>query len=170
MGNDISEVYGVISNLNHPYLETEDLGLAIIKFKNGSFGLIEGTNNVYPKNLEETLYIFGENGTFKAGGKSVNIIEEWELKDSEENSEDVKRLHSEYPPNIYGFGHMPFYENVINAIEEGKEPYITAVDGKSALELVIAIYVSSKFNVPIKLPIEKKYDYYKNIGNFKDNG
>ena len=33
-------------------------------------GLIEGTTNVYPKNLEETLYLFGELGTVKIGGTS----------------------------------------------------------------------------------------------------
>jgi predicted dehydrogenase len=154
MGDEISEVYGVTSNLNHPYLETEDLGLGIIKFKNGSFGVIEGTNNVYPKNLEETLYIFGEKGTFKAGGKSVNIIEEWEIKDSDENSEDVKSLYSEYPPNVYGFGHTPFYKDVINSIQDGKQPYITALDGRNALELVLSIYLSSKLGKPISFPLD----------------
>ena len=26
-------------NLNHPYLETEDVGLALVKFSNGAYGL-----------------------------------------------------------------------------------------------------------------------------------
>ena len=58
MGNDVDEVMAYTDQLEHPYLEAEDLGMAIIKFTNGSYGLIEGTTNVYPKNLEETLYIF----------------------------------------------------------------------------------------------------------------
>ena len=33
--------------LEHPYLEAEDLGMALVKFSNGSYGLIEGTTNVY---------------------------------------------------------------------------------------------------------------------------
>ena len=49
--------------------------------KSGAYGVVEGTTNVYPHNLEETLYLFGENGTVKAGGKSVNIIEEWDFRD-----------------------------------------------------------------------------------------
>ena len=28
----------------------------------------------------ETLYLFGQKGTVKAGGKSVNIIEEWNFE------------------------------------------------------------------------------------------
>lgn len=31
-----------------------------MKFSNGSYGIIEGTTDIYPKNLEETLYLFGE--------------------------------------------------------------------------------------------------------------
>ncbi|MDD3107383.1 MAG: Gfo/Idh/MocA family oxidoreductase, partial [Bacilli bacterium] len=90
MGNEIVEVFAYTDNLIHNYIESEDLGIALIKFKNGSYGIIEGTTNVYPKNLEESLYIFGENGTIKAGGKSVNIIEEWMFKDLKDNPEEVK--------------------------------------------------------------------------------
>ena len=73
LGDEVEEVMAYTDQLEHPYLEAEDLGMAIVKFKNGSYGLIEGTTNVYPKNLEETLYIFGSNGTIKAGGTSDNI-------------------------------------------------------------------------------------------------
>jgi hypothetical protein len=42
--------------------------------------------------LEETLFIFGENGTAKAGGKSVNIIEEWYFKDNLDNQKKKKNV------------------------------------------------------------------------------
>ena len=31
---EISEIYGVHQNINHPYIEVEDTALAIVKFKN----------------------------------------------------------------------------------------------------------------------------------------
>lgn len=74
LGNEIDEVYGVTKQQFHDYLEAEDIGMAVVKFKNGAVATIEGTTNVYPKNLEETLYLFGENGTVKLGGKSTNNI------------------------------------------------------------------------------------------------
>ena len=55
MGNEVEEVYGVTKQQFHDYLECEDIGMAVVKFKNGAVGTIEGTTNVYPKNLEETL-------------------------------------------------------------------------------------------------------------------
>ncbi|MCR3905736.1 MAG: Gfo/Idh/MocA family oxidoreductase [Tenericutes bacterium] len=154
MGNEIDEVFAYTDNLNHSFIETEDLGVALVKFKNGSYGIIEGTTNIYPKNLEETLYLFGEKGTVKAGGKSVNIIEEWLFADKLDNPEEVKVKYHENPPTVYGFGHTPLYKNVIDSIENQTEPYVTAEDGRRALELVLGIYKSAAEGKSIKFPLK----------------
>ena len=154
MGDDIDEVMAYTDQLQHEYLEAEDLGVAIVKFANGSYGLIEGTTNVYPKNLEETLYIFGERGTAKAAGTSDNIIEEWRFADDLDNPDEVKHRFSENPPNVYGFGHTPLYADVIEAIKTGRAPLVDAEAGKRALELVLAIYKSAAEHRPVKLPLE----------------
>lgn len=153
MGDEVDEVMAYTDNLNHGFIEAEDLGIAIIKFKNGAYGIVEGTTNVYPSNLEETLYIFGSKGTVKAGGKSVNIIEEWNFENDNENPEYVKEKNSEKPDNVYGFGHKPLYENMINAINTGTEPLVNAEAGARALELVLAIYESAYKGKPVKLPL-----------------
>ena len=155
MGNDIVEVVGMTDNLNHNFIEAEDLGMALIKFANGSYGIVEGTTNIYPQNLEETLYIFGEKGTVKAGGKSVNIIEEWQFADMLDDPDEVKAKYQENPPNVYGFGHNPLYADVIEAIQNDRQPYVTAEDGRRALELVLAIYKSAAEGKSVKLPLEK---------------
>ena len=155
MGNEITEVVGMTDNLMHGFIAAEDLGMALIKFSNGSYGIVEGTTNIYPKNLEETLYIFGEKGTVKAGGKSVNLIEEWQFADNLDNPEEVKAKYQENPPNVYGFGHNPLYADVIDAIKNNREPYVTAEDGRRALELVLAIYKSAAESKSIKLPMDK---------------
>ncbi len=154
MGDEVEEVMAFTDQLAHPYLEAEDLGLAIVKFKNGSYGLIEGTTNVYPRNLEETLYIFGEKGTVKAGGTSDNVIEAWNFADQQEDPQEVIRRYSENPPNVYGFGHTPLYADVVEAIQTGRKPYVDGEAGKRALELVLAIYQSAAEHRPVKLPLE----------------
>lgn len=154
MGDEVEEVMAYTDQLEHPYLEAEDIGMAIVKFKNGSYGLIEGTTNVYLKNLEETLYIFGETGTAKVAGTSDNIIEEWSFADGLDDPGVVKAIYGENPPNVYGFGHTPLYADVIDAIQTGREPYVTGEDGKRALEMVLAIYKSAAEHRPIKFPLE----------------
>ncbi len=153
MDDGIDEVFAYTDRITHPYIQAEDLGVALIKFKNGAYGIIEGTTNVYPRNLEETLYIFGEKGTVKAGGKSVNIIEEWSFSDNIDTADDVKAKYAENPPNVYGFGHTPLYADVISAIKEGRKPYVDGEAGRRALELVLAIYKSAKEHRPVKLPL-----------------
>lgn len=154
MGDEIDTVVGMTDKLNHSYIEAEDLGIALIKFKNGSYGILEGTTDVYPKNLEETLYLFGEKGTIKAGGTSVNKIEEWRFSDQLDDPEEVMRQFHENPPNVYGFGHTPLYADVIDAIKNNREPYVNAEAGRRALELVLAIYKSAAEGQPVKLPLK----------------
>lgn len=153
MGDEIIEVVGFTDQLLHDYLQAEDLGIALIRFKNGSYGIIEGTTNIYPQNLEETLYIFGETGTIKAGGKSVNLIEEWRFADMLDDSDTVKKTFNENPPNVYGFGHIPLYSDMIEAINKDRKPYVDAYAGRRALELVLAIYKSQKEGRSVKLPM-----------------
>ncbi len=48
MGDEIEEVYGVTKRQFHEYLECEDVGMAVVKFKNGAIGTIEGTTEGLP--------------------------------------------------------------------------------------------------------------------------
>ncbi|MCR2032231.1 Gfo/Idh/MocA family protein [Anaerofustis stercorihominis] len=153
MGDEIEDVYGVTKQQFHDYLEAEDIGMAVVKFKNGAVGTIEGTTNVYPKNLEETLYLFGENGTVKLGGKSTNNIDVWDFKDETEEDNKNKGLE-EATSNVYGNGHTSLFKDVMNAIYEDRKPYVDAVAGRNALELVLSVYKSQKEGKAVKLPLK----------------
>ena len=152
MGDEVVEVYGATRQQFHDYLEAEDVGVAVVKFKNGAVGTIEGTTNVYPQNLEETLYIFGENGTVKVGGKSTNTIDVWDFKDETAEDQKNKGLEEE-TSNVYGNGHTSLFADVIEAIKEDRTPYVDGVAGRNALEMVLAIYKSQKEGVPVRLPL-----------------
>ena len=152
MGNEVEEVYGATRQQFHDYLEAEDVGMAVVKFKNGAIGTIEGTTNVYPKNLEETLYLFGENGTVKIGGTSTNNIDVWNFSDETEEDNKNKGLE-EVTSNVYGNGHTSLFADVIDAIQSDRKPYVDAVAGRNALEMILAIYKSQKTGQPVKLPL-----------------
>ncbi len=154
LGDEIMEVNGITDNLSHPYMETEDFGAAFLKFKNGSYGIIEGTVNVYPRNLEESLSIFGEKGTVIVAGKSVNQIKVWNFTDEQLSLKEIEDKYNENPPTIYGYGHSPLYADVIEAIIDHRPPYVTATDGRRALELVLAIYQSASVGKSIRLPLK----------------
>ena len=153
MGDEIEEVYGVTRQQFHHYLEAEDVGMAVVKFKNGAIATIEGTTNVYPQNLEETLCLFGEKGTVKLGGTSTNNIDVWKFAD-ETDEDKVNKGLEEVTSNLYGNGHISLFADMIEAIQEDRAPYVDGYAGRRALELVLAIYKSQKEGKVIPFPVK----------------
>lgn len=153
MGGEVVQVYGQTRQRFHDYLEAEDVGVAVLTFADGSVATVEGTVNVYPKNLEETLYLFGEKGTVKIGGTSTNNIDVWDFSDETEADTENKGL-KEQTSNVYGNGHTSLFADMADAIANHRQPYVDAHAGRAALETVLAIYKSQKTGKPVALPLE----------------
>lgn len=118
-------------------IEMEDFGAILIRFKNGAIGIVEGSACVYPKNLEETLSIFGEKGTVVIGGLAVNEIKTWQFEDIRNHDNEDTGVEID---NVYGSGHTPLYKNFIDAINNNTEPLINGEEGKKALEIILKAY------------------------------
>lgn len=153
MGGEVVQVYGQTRQRFHDYLEAEDVGVAVLTFADGSVATVEGTVNVYPRNLEETLYLFGEKGTVKIGGTSTNNIDVWDFADETEADTENKGL-KEQTSNVYGNGHTSLFADMADAIANHRQPYVDARAGRAALETVLAIYKSQKTGKPVALPLE----------------
>ncbi|MHA1757549.1 MAG: Gfo/Idh/MocA family protein, partial [Promethearchaeota archaeon] len=138
IGGKPRSVYGIIKSFKK-YREAEDFGAAIVEFDNDTIGLIEGTVNSYPRNLEEKFSIFAEKGTGVIGGLAVNYIETWRVKDQEFEDPICKN-----PPNVYGNGHLILYKDFYKTIINNEQPYITPSDGKNSIEIILGIYKSYK--------------------------
>lgn len=151
MGGEVVSVYGSTRNCKHPYMEAEDVGVGVINFKNGAVATVEGTVNCQG-DLEETLCIFGENGTARLGGMHANAIDVWRFAD-EESADADRRSIEESAPNVYGNGHTSLYLDFLNAIKQGRKPYVDLKAGRDALEIVLAIYKSQKTGEKVNLPL-----------------
>jgi len=156
MGEDAIRVQAQTRRFLRP-IEAEDFGAAIVEFKNGAVGIIEGSADVYPTNINETLSIFGEKGSAVVGGLAVNRIEIWRFADANVIGDpEVKVLNpnEKDPPTVYGFGHTALFKDFIEAIEANREPIISGERGKKALEIILAIYKSQKTGRPVELPCD----------------
>ena len=134
-------------------IEAEDTGAAVIKFRNGAIGSINVTMLTYPKNLEGSITIIGEKGTVKVGGVAINKVERWEF-DSYDDDDKLVTQSNYSPPNVYGFGHLGYYEKVVDALTQEGAPDIDGRGGRKSLELVLAIYKSAKEGKRIALPLD----------------
>jgi UDP-N-acetyl-2-amino-2-deoxyglucuronate dehydrogenase len=134
-------------------IETEDTGSAILKFRCGAIGTINVTLLAYPKNYEGSITILGEKGTVKLGGIAINKIEKWEFDEYDDDDRTVTESNYQ-PPNVYGFGHQPYYINVVNTILGHAKPETDGRDGRKSLEIIRAIYLSAKEGRKIALPLK----------------
>jgi len=134
-------------------IEMEDVAVAVLKFKNGALGVIEAATTVYPKNIEETLNIFGETGSVIVGGIAVNRIEVWEFPGSEEEKKQIFAAQENDPPTVYGYGHREIIEDMIRAVKTDGTPAVPGEEGRKALEIILAIYKSQETGQPVKLPL-----------------
>ena len=169
-GGEIDEVYGQTRQQFHSYLEAEDVGMAVVKFKNGAIATIEGTTNVYPRNLEETLYIFGKKGTVKIGGTSTNNIDVWNFAD-ETDADQKNKGFEEVTSNVYDkmFPGLCLRRCEVRRWKIFQDPkYGNAYAGRDALELVLAIYKSQKEGRVVKLRWESFLVWIWK-GSFKEN-
>lgn len=118
-------------------IEMEDFGAILLRFKSGAIGLVEGSACVYPKNLEETLSIFGEKGTVVIGGLAVNEIKTWDFADERDYDKEDESTEVD---NVYGSGHTPLYKDFIDAINEDREPLVNGEEGKKSMGIVLGSY------------------------------
>jgi len=142
----------------HKYIETEDLGVAIVRFKNGALGVIEGSTALYP-GLYDRIEIHGENGSVLIENSQ---IVRWEFKDQEPIDEEIRKNRgletfelgsSRDPMEIPYELHRREIEDIINCLREGKAPPIDGYEARKAVEIIIAIYRASKTGEEIRLPL-----------------
>ncbi|QTL97693.1 gfo/Idh/MocA family oxidoreductase [Iocasia frigidifontis] len=152
MLGDVARVYAETDTFLRK-IETEDVGLAVVRFNNGSIGLIEGTVCIYPRNLEETFSIFGEKGTVRVSGIAMNQIIDWKFADIEPVEEEKIKTTNYEVETIYGYGHNLLFKDFIRAVKEDRKPLVDGEEGKKAVELILGIYKSARLRQPVQFPL-----------------
>jgi len=133
-------------------IEVEDSGVAALKWRNGAMGSINVTMLTYPKNLEGSITILGEKGSVRVGGVAVNEIQHWQFETPHEMDAGVGDA-SYQTTSVYGFGHPLYYDNVINTLRGDAVAETDGREGLKSLELLIAMYLSSRDGKRINLPL-----------------
>ncbi len=132
-----------------------DTCLAILNFKNGALGLVEATTATRPNDLEGSISILGTKGSVVIGGYAVSKIDTWQFVKTKKQDKNMFKYSSNYK-NVYGWGHVEFYKNVYNYLNNKKNSATTIKDGIKSIKIIDKIYSSA----------EKLKEVYFNDNNF----
>ena len=150
---DVKSVFAYAKTLARD-IEVEDSAAAVLEFENGALGTIQGTTSIYP-GFPRVLEVNGTHGTIALQEDS---IVKWEIE-GQEAPEGIlagpkgKKYQSERNPTDFGIeGHRKQISDMVHAIREDRKPSVDAYEGRKAIEIITAIYESSRTGKPVFLP------------------
>lgn len=141
----VEAVCGKCDTLYHQGIETEDIGVAMLKFQSGAMGVIEGTTLAYP-GFSTEISIYGQSGS--ASIKN-DVLEGYHFKTGKEKifEELLERGDEKVPYGWYNLA--PFirqYEDVIDAVKRDRMPLVSGQEGLKPVKIITSIYESSRKN------------------------
>lgn len=134
-------------------IEAEDSAALQLRWRNGALGTMAVTMLTFPKNLEGSITLLGQNGTVRISGPAVNVIQEWSFSDVSPDDKLVEDASYE-TTSVYGFGHPLYYENMLKTLKGEVAPECTGRSGLKSLEIISAAYRSARDNRVVSLPLE----------------
>jgi len=137
-------------------IEAEDTSVSVIRFKSGALGVLEAAVTIYPKNLEESLSLFGEKGTAIIGGPTANWIKHWTFEGLSEEEAQITIERVEKDP--FGIpGHQCIIQDMTEAVRDDRTPVVSGKEGREALKLVLACQQSAETGKPVRMDdLERK--------------
>ena len=134
-------------------IEVEDTAIAAVNYASGAMGVIEGTTSVYP-GYNRKLEFHGDKGTITFEEEQIT---KWDLAGEEDKvfvSDGATASGARDPGAISSEGHQRQIQDMVDAIREDRDPLVTGTDGLRAVQLILAIYQSSKEGRPIEIKEE----------------
>lgn len=155
----VESVYGQAHTLSRD-IEVEDTAAAVLKFSSGALGVIEAATSVYPETIPHRIEIHGEKGSICTEGEKVV---RWEVIGEDGNALNklgaikIKPQKPVKTPDYSSMeGHRRQIIDLIESIRTGRDPLVTGEEGRKSLEIILAIYESSKKGMPVKLPLKER--------------
>jgi predicted dehydrogenase len=155
------KVTAVISNAAHNNAEVEDISVAVLQYPHGAVAQI--TSSVIHHGEEQRVVFQGEKARISAPWKvhaSLAAPNGFPLPEHDIALEKKLNDFVEALPKPAHEAHEGEIDDVLSALEEGREPLITGLDGRRTIELITAIYKSGASGVCVKLPLAKDDPFY----------
>ena len=147
----VSEVQAYTATLSHERIEVEDNAVAALRFENGALGVIEGSTSL-SRNTEnlKRLELCGTDGTVVL---EENMLKVWSFNDERPEDEMIRRDYQKgfepFVPKL--LGHERQFQDMADAIINGREPEVTGEAASESVKIVCSIYESVRERRPVKV-------------------
>lgn len=159
----VESIVAYAATLAHD-IEVEDVAAASVRFQNGAVGSIEGTTLAYP-GLSARLEVYGENGSAIIDNDE---LVHWSFRDK--HPEDDTILGALKGADVSALtrtltfpSHARQFADMIAAVEEDRAPAVDGLEGRKALEIVLAVYEAVRQERPVALPLRSTCDNEKRL-------
>jgi len=148
LAGPVTEVFAYGANRIHS-IESEDVCVCCAKLASGGLGIIEAAVTLYPRNLEETLAVFGSHGTAVLSGTTLSKIKVWKFAhlSEEEAWNQAQAVNS----TLDTTGHLAILEDFISSIINDHPPLVSGEEALGAVCLVESIYRSMESGWPVSV-------------------
>lgn len=149
----VALVKGTTATLTHQ-IETEDTASATLRFTSGALATIAGTTSA-SQDWPVRLDIIGTDGrAVLDGGKLALWQPATPTGDELLTAEDRARLADPASPNsAASVTHIRQLTAIFAALQRGEAPPVPGSEARKAVELILAIYASSRDDRPVPLPL-----------------
>jgi UDP-N-acetyl-2-amino-2-deoxyglucuronate dehydrogenase len=145
-----AEVTAVCTTQAHQ-IEVEDTALGIVRFASGAVGTILSSTAAFP-GFPQRLEITGTGGTVTVeDGQIVGRALATEPGAAPDDAVDADRSAAADPAALDVVSHAAQLADLLDAVDTGREPAVSGQDGRDALEIVLAVYESSRTGRPVRL-------------------
>jgi len=152
LGGDVASVCASTACLAHTGIEVEDTAVAILEFKSGARGVIQGSTACWSSTGHPSeVHVCGDQGSVFLADDRFRVWDFAEPRPEDEairaelmQGADVKGAGANDPKAISFFGHQRNFEDVAAAIREGREPSVGGAEARKAVALIRAIYESAR--------------------------
>ncbi len=164
LAGEIDSVCAYADLAIHENIETEDNAVAIVRFKSGALGVIEGSTACYsPTGHPAEVHLCGSDGSIFMQDNSFAV---WDFKKKKPTDKKIKqkyRTSSEEagagaadPKAIDFSGHRKNFEDAVRALKTGRKPLVDGPEARKSIEIILAIYRSAlKGGKPVQLPLKR---------------
>jgi len=147
-----AEVTAVCATQAHQ-IEVEDTALAIVRFASGAVGTILSSTAAYP-GFPQRLEITGTAGTVIVEDGQITrraLADGAEPADPTDPAAGLAGAAAADPAAVEAASHAAQLADLLAAVDSGRDPAVTGQDGRDALELVCAVYESSRTGRTVSL-------------------